>query len=1063
VILSDISIKRPVFASVISLLLLAFGLLAFDKLPLREYPDIDPPTVSIRTNYTGAAASIVETRVTKVIEDQISGIEGIRYIESSSINGRSSITIEFDVGQDMDTVTNDVRDRVARVLDNLPEEADPPDVEKVSSDDDVILWFNFAGENMTTAELSDYASRYLVDRLSVVNGVARVRIGGERRYAMRIWLDRRELAARKLTVNDIEQSLRAENIELPAGSIESADRLFTVRMARNYLTAKDFAALVIGRGDDGYLIRLGEVARVERGTEEDRTLFRGNGIAQVGIGITKQSTANTIDVARGVKAERNRINAGLPAGMRVEESFDSSVFIERAIHEVYITLAIATALVVLVIYSFLGSMRAMLVPAIAVPVSLIATFTVLSALGFSVNLLTLLALVLAIGLVVDDAIVVLENIVRHMEEKGKPPLLAARDATTEVGFAVIATTLVLIAIFVPIIFLEGDIGRLFSEFAITMAAAVSFSSLVALTLSPMLASKILRNKKRKHLLVDAINHRMHWLQQRYVTAMRFCIKHTALVLLFFAMLVGGTFWLAAQIPSEYAPREDRGTFYVMVKGPEGASFSYMEKYMDEIEKRLLKYVDAGEINRLMVRAPRAFSNTEVFNSGIVIAVMNDWSLRRNAFVVMNEIRESLADLSGIQASTVMRQGFGARTQKPVQFVLGGGTYEELAKWRDILLEKIDANNPGLQNIDWDYKETKPQIELIIDTARAADLGVSVDNIGRTLETMLGSRRVTSFIEDGEEYDLILQGERNEQRTVTSLQNIYVRSETTAELIPLANLVQLREQADASALNRYNRVRALTLEANLDDSLALGDALTYLNDLVREHLPNEAVVDYKGVSRDFQGAGGSVMFIFLLGILVTYLVLAAQFESYIHPFIIMLTVPLAIAGGTLGLYLTQSTFNLYSQIGLIMLIGLAAKNGILIVEFANQLRDRGANFEEALLGAAVTRLRPILMTSLTAAAGAVPLIISQGAGAETRFVIGIVVIYGVLLATVLTLFIVPVAYSLLARKTGSPGDVARNLQQAELTYLSQTNSENLTTDKQPSIEKSGKPDSTSVTP
>lgn len=1031
-LLSDVSIKRPVFASVISILLMAFGLVAFERLTLREYPDIDPPIVSIRTNYPGAAASIVETRITKIIEDRISGVEGIRYIESSSENGRSNIVVEFDVGEDIDAAANDIRDRVSRVLNNLPQEADPPEVEKVSSDEDVILWFNFAGEGMTTAELSDYANRYLIDRFSVVDGVARVRIGGERRYAMRIWIDRRALAARNLTVNDVEAALRAENVELPAGSIESDTRQFTVRMARNYLTAEDFNQLVLRRGDDGYLVRMGDVARVERGTEEDRTLFRGNGVNQVGIGITKQSTANTIDVARGVKAERDVINALLPDGMKLEDSSDNSIFIERAIHEVYVTLAIAIALVVLVIYLFLGSVRAMLVPAIAVPVSIIATFTVLAVLGFSINMLTLLALVLAIGLVVDDAIVVLENIVRHMEEKGKPPLLAAYDATREVGFAVIATTLVLIAIFVPIVFLKGDIGRLFSEFAITMAAAVAFSSLIALTLSPMLASKFLKKNDHKNKFVDSINNGMSWLRHRYVRVIEKCLTHNKLVIALFSVALVATFFLSQLIPSEYAPKEDRGTFFVMVNGPEGASYSYMEEYMDEIERRMMDYVETEEITRLMVRAPRSFGNPENFNNGMIIAVLNDWSLRRNAFVVMDEISQKI-NLPGVTASPVMRQGFSSRTQKPVQFVIGGGTYEELAKWRDIVLQKIEENNPGFEGIDWDYKETKPQIEVVIDTVRAADLGVSVNNIGRTLETMLGSRRVTTYLDDGEEYDLILQGERDEQRTTTSLQNMYVRSETSDELIPLANLVNLREIADASRLNRYNRVRAITIEANLADNLPLGDALEYLNQVVRDNLPDNAVVDYKGLSRDFTKAGGSVMFIFLLGILITFLVLAAQFESYIHPLVIMLTVPLAIAGGMLGLYVTGGSFNLYSQIGLIMLIGLAAKNGILIVEFVNQMRDRGVAFHQALLDASSARLRPILMTSLTAIAGAIPLVISSGAGSETRFVIGVVIISGVLVATFLTLFIVPVAYSLLARHTGSPGDVARNLEQSQKEY------------------------------
>jgi len=1035
--LSDISIKRPVFASVVSILLVAFGLVAFDRLTLREYPNIDPPVVSVTTVYPGAASTTVETRITKVIEDRISGVEGIQYIESTSENGRSNIVVQFDVGYSIDSAANDIRDRVARASTSLPEEAEMPEVQKISSDEDVIIWFNLEGDDMTMPELTDYAQRYLVDRFSVINGVARIRIGGEQRYAMRIWLDRRELAARNLTVNDVETALRAENIELPAGSIESLERQFTVRMARSYRSAEDFGQLVIKRGDDGYLIRLGDIAKVQKGTEEDRNIFRGNGVTQVGIGIIKQSTANTMDVARGVKAERDRVNATLPKGMRIENSFDSSVFVERAIHEVYITLGVALVLVVLVIYLFLGSVRAMLVPAVAVPVSIIATFTVLAALGFSVNLLTLLALVLAIGLVVDDAIVVLENIMRHIHEKNKSPLLAAYDGTREVGFAVVATTLVLIAIFVPIVFLKGDIGRLFSEFAITMAAAVGFSAIVALTLSPMLASKILQHHEHKNRFIQKVDNTMLRLRDNYKKVIRKCLLHSKILVVIFAALLGCAVFLSMFIPSEYAPREDRGNFSVMVNGPEGASYAYMEKYMAEVERRMMKYVDSGEISRLMLRAP-GFGTAESFNSGQVMAVLSDWSVRRNGFEIMEEIRRDLADLPGVTASPVMRQGFGSRTQKPVQFVIGGGTYEELASWRDTLLAEIAKNNPGLTGIDWDYKETKPQIEVVIDTNRAADLGVSVNNIGRTLEAMLGSRRATTYIDDGEEYDVILQGERHEQRTTTSLQNMYVRSANSGELIPLANLVTLKEVADASRLNRYNRIRAITIEANLVDNLSLGDALDHLNGLVREHLPPTAIVDYKGMSRDYQTAGSSVMFIFLLGILITFLVLAAQFESYVHPFVIMLTVPLAILGGMLGLFVTGNSFNLYSQIGLIMLIGLAAKNGILIVEFANQLRDRGVEFTEALLEAASARLRPILMTSLTAVAGALPLVISSGAGAETRFVIGIVVIFGVLVATLLTLFFVPVAYSLLARKTGSPGDVERELLQQQAGYSNKDN-------------------------
>jgi multidrug efflux pump len=1026
--ISDLSVKRPVLASVISLLLIAFGLVSFDRLSLREYPRIDPPVVTIQTGYRGAAANVVETRITQIIEDRIAGIEGIKYVQSVSNDGNSRITIEFDVGRDIDAAANDVRDRVSGVANNLPLEADPPEIQKQSGDDDVIVWLNLVGEGMSVPELSDYAERYLVDRFSVINGVARVRVGGGQRYAMRVWLDRNMLAARGLTASDVEAALRAENIELPAGAIESENRQLTVRVQRAFSNVSDFAGLVLARGDSGYLVRLGDVARVEKGTEESRIMFRGNGIPQVGIGIIKQSTANTIEVARAAKLERERVNELLPDHMSLEQSYDSSVFVEDAVAQVYFTLLIAISLVVLMIYLFLGSARAMLVPAVTVPVSIIATFIALLVLGFSVNLLTLLALVLAIGLVVDDAVVVLENIVRRMQEYNEPPLLAAYRGTRQVGFAVIATTLVLVAVFVPIAFLQGDLGRLFSEFALTMTAAVCFSTLVALTLSPMLASKLLKPTAEPSAMVRFVDSAFARLRIHYSNSIAFCLKYPWLVVAGFIGLVGLSLYLFQQTPSEYAPKEDRGAFYLIVNGPEGASYQYMEQYMDEIERRMMPYVDSGEITRLLVRAPRGFGNVENFNTGIIINVLEDWSKRRNGFEIMDEIRVMLQDLPGIRAFPVMRQGFGGRAQKPVQFVLGGGTYEQLAQWRDLINEKIQEDNPGLLGVDWDYKETQPQLKVIIDYNRAADLGVSVGNIGRTLETMLGSRRVTTYVDEGEEYDVILEGERASQTTPTSLQNIYVRSERLNQLVPLSNLVTLEEFADATALNRYNRVRAITLEANLSDQLPLGEALNYLENLVRTHLPGDVIIDYKGQSRDYKFSGESVLFIFLLGVLVTFLVLAAQFESYVHPFIIMLTVPLAMAGGLLGLYVTGSTLNIYSQIGLMMLVGLASKNGILIVEFANQLRDQGTHFSQAIREACQVRFRPILITGITTAAGSVPLILSSGAGAETRMVIGVVVLAGTLAATVFTLFVVPVAYELFARRTGSPGDVTRNLEQ-----------------------------------
>jgi len=813
-------------------------------------------------------------------------------------------------------------------------------------------------------------------------------------------------------------------------------------LGRAFLTSEDFSKIVIKRGADDYLIRLGDIARVERGTQEDRTFFRGNGVAMVGLGIIKQSTANTIDVARSAKSQMESLNPTLPDGMQIRQSFDTSVFIEEAIKEVYKTLAIAIGLVILVIFLFLGSVRATIVPAVSVPVSIIASFIALNAFGFSVNLLTLLALVLAIGLLVDDGIVVLENIYRRIEEHNETPLVAAFNGTRQVGFAVVATTLVLISVFVPIAFLQGDVGRLFSEFALTLAAAVCFSSIVALSLSPMLASILLKPRRLERSSPPRIDRFYRWIRRTYRRFLGRALRWPLLVAIVFVSLLIGTYWLFNQIATEYAPKEDRGAFFVIVNGPEGATYEYMSEYMDEIEARLMPLVDNGEITRLLVRTPRSFGNIENFNSGIVISVLEQWDQRRSAWDIMNEVRTKLRDLPGVRAFPVMRQGFGSSIQKPVQFVIGGGTYQELTEWRDILMEKIEAGNPGLLGLDWDYKETKPQIEVSIDYDRAAELGVTVSAIGRTLETMFGSRRVTTYLEEGEEYDVIVEGERDLQRTPNDLQSIYVRSARSGKLVPLASFISLKEFADSSTLKRYNRVRALTLQANLADDLALSEALSYLETLARENLPERVIIDYKGISQDYKSSSDSILFVFALGIVVVFLVLAAQFESWVNPLVIMLTVPLAMAGGLFGLYITGNTLNIYSQIGLVMLVGLAAKNGILIVEFTNQLRDRQISFLRAVLQAAEIRLRPIVMTGITTAAGAVPLILSSGAGAETRMVIGVVVLAGVISATLFTLFVVPVAYSVLARRTALPGTIERRLQQEQQSHSGKDQSRRL---------------------
>ncbi|WP_076536349.1 efflux RND transporter permease subunit [Shewanella sp. UCD-KL21] len=1028
-ILTDISVKRPVFASVISILIIILGMVSFDKLPLREYPNIDPPVVSIDTNYRGASASVVESRITQLIEDRISGVEGIKQITSSSRDGRSSITLEFNINRDIEAATNDVRDRISGLLDNLPEEADPPEVEKSNGGDEVIMWLNLVSDQMNTLQLTDYARRYLVDRFSVVDGVANIRLGGGKVYAMRVWIDRQALAARKLTVADVESALRSENVELPAGSIESKERHFTVRVDRSFKTAEDFASLVITQGDDGYLVKLGDVAKVQIGSEEERIMFRGNTESMIGLGVSKQSTSNTLEVARAANALVDVINPTLPAGMEIKRSYDSSVFIEASIKEVYQTLFIAMLLVIVVIYLFLGSVRAMLIPALTVPVSLMGTFIVLYSLGYTINLLTLLAMILAIGMVVDDAIVMLENIHRRIEQ-GDSPLKAAYLGGREVAFAVVATTLVLIAVFMPITFLEGDLGKLFKEFAVTMSAAVIFSSLVALTLSPMMCSKLLKPAGESTWLVRKVDDAMDKLSAIYQSHLVSAIKKPYLIGVIVVVAFALSGYLLKQVPQEFAPREDRGSMFLVVNGPEGASFEYIEKYMDEIEGRLMPLVESGDVKRLLIRAPRGFGRSANFSNGMAIIVLEDWAERRPANEIITDIRARISDLAGVRAFPIMRQAFGRGVGKPVQFVLGGPSYEELALWRDIIMEKA-KENPMLTGLDHDYKETKPQLRVSIDKDRAADLGVSISHVGRTLESMLGSRLVTTFMREGEEYDVIIEGNRENQNTATDLENIYVRSDRTGELVPLSNIVTVEEYADASSLNRYNRMRAITIEANLADGYSLGEALDYLNDLSYTYLPAEAVISYKGQSLDYQSSGNSMYFVFILALGIVFLVLAAQFESYVHPMVIMLTVPLATLGALIGLWFTGQSINIYSQIGIIMLVGLAAKNGILIVEFANQLRDKGIEFEQAVIQASSQRLRPILMTGITTAAGAIPLVLSSGAGSETRFVIGVVVLSGILLATFFTLLVIPVAYSIFARNSSSPEAIAKQLEQ-ELT-------------------------------
>ncbi|MDT0593397.1 efflux RND transporter permease subunit [Glaciecola petra] len=1030
-LLSDVSVKRPVFASVVNLLLLVFGIVAITFLSLREYPDIDPPIVSVNTSYPGASAEIIETRITQILEDRISGIEGIKNISSSSRNGRSSITIEFNLSRDIDAASNDVRERISRALNNLPDQAFPPEVAKSNSDEDVVVWYNLRSTNLNTMELTDYADRFVVDRLSIADGVARINIGGGRTYAMKVWLDRNAMAARGITVNDIERVISSENVELPAGRVESNDRDFDVRVARSFLSPNDFAKLTVGAGADGYLIKLSDVAQVELTAEDDETDFRGDGVNMIGLGIVKQSKANTLEVAKAARDAITQIQKTLPDNIFIVPSYDSSVFIEESISEVYNTLGIAMLMVIVVIYLFLGNVRATLIPALTVPVSLVAAFIVMFALGFSINLLTLLALVLAIGLVVDDAIVVLENIYRRIE-MGEDPILAAYRGAREVGFAVIATTLVLISVFVPLVFLEGNIGRLFTEFAIAIAAAVAFSSFTALTLSPMLASKLLKKRERSSGFGQFIDKSFKNLESKYYNTLGTSMKQPLLMAILIFASLAIIYQLQSKIPEEFVPKEDRGNFFIAMQAQQGASYESNSRNLEKIEEILLPYRETGEVVRVLVRTP-GFGGT----AGIAIVGMGDWESReRTTFDLMNEVSGKLSSIPDVRAFAIMRSALGGRgLGRPVQFVLQGNTYEELVEWRDILIQKA-SENPNLLRIDSDYKETSPQLLVRIDRDRAADLGVSISEIGRTLETMLGQRRVSTYLDRGQEYDVIMEGNEADYRSPNSIDNIYVRSNRSGQLIPLDNLLEVNEQATSNTLNRYNRMRAVTISANLKDGYTISEALAFLENIVATELPAEVSIDYKGESQLYQESGSSFVFIFALALAVTYLVLAAQFESWIHPLVIMLTVPLALVGAYVGLYLSGFSINIYSQIGLVMLIGLAAKNGILIVEFTNQLRDAGAEFEEAIKRASMLRLRPIVMTAFTTLFSALPLVLATGPGAESRAVIGMVIFSGVLFSVFMTLFIIPTAYSYLARRTGSPLKRTKKLEKLseEIPYV-----------------------------
>ena len=1013
--LTDLSIKRPVVASVMSLTLVIFGIFTFQNIPTDELPDVQPPIVTIQTDYPGASAEIVDTQITQKIEDFVGGTPGLDTIDSFSEDESSRITLTFETGLDLDDVTNDVRSSVSRIMDNLPEGSNPPEIFKQSAGMRTTMWLSFSSSSMTDLELTDYADRYLTDAFSIVKGVGRVRLGGEREISLRVWLDPLALAARNLTTQDVEKILKQENIEFPAGRIESKDVDLTIQLNKPYKDVQNFKKLPLKRANDGSIIYLEDVSKIEIGAESTRTLFKGNGKQVVGIGIYQQSDANTIDVADGVKKKIKEIKKSLPPNTTLEVSFDRSNYIKSAIYEVYKTLFIALILVTVIIYLFLGNTRALIIPIVALPVSLISTFLAIYIFDFSINLFTLMALVLAIGIVVDDAIVMLENIMRRID-MGETPLVAAYKGAKQVSFAIVATTVVLVAVFIPLIFIKGISGVLFTQTAITLSCAVIISSFVALTLSPMLGSKFLKKKMNKSFVVVKFENFLKKLTSVYEVSLKNWMLKKKIIIFFLIIITTLTVFLFNFTPKKLIAEEDRGAFFVIIKAPQGSGFNFTKSKAEEIEQLLLPNVGKGEYRKLIMRVPGFGKSAKQVNSGFIIVLLEHWSKRdRHGIKIMRESFSKIAKVPGVLAFPVMPQGI--RTggiESPVQFVILGNTYEKLIEWKEII--KTEARkNPGLASIQDDFDLNKPQLNVNINQKKAADLGISVEDIGRTLETIFGSKKVTQFTQDGKEYSIILQGDLKDRQEPESISKVFVRSKNNGKLISISNLVEYGEEGKSAFLARYNRQKAVTISARLVGDYSLDEALKFLVNVVEENTPN-ARIAYKGESEEYKKTNYELYIIFALALITAYLAMSAQFESWRHPLTIMLTVPLAILGGLLGLLVVGSSLNVYSQIALIILIGLSAKNGILIVEFANQLRREGKKIEESVIKASNIRFRPILMTSLSTIFGVLPLIIGSGPGAASRLTVGITIFGGMLFSTFFTLYVIPTVYSILAKNT-----------------------------------------------
>ena len=1020
-ILTELSIKRPAFSWVLSLILVLFGSFVFWKLPVRELPSgLQPPVVQVNVEYASASSQIIDEEVTQVLEEVIGGAEGIKNIDSSSENGKSKINIEFDTNIDLDNAANDIRERVARVIERLPSESDPPRILKQAAGFTTTMWLSLSSPTWSDLELGDYVERYLIDQFSSVKNVGRIRTGGLRELSVRVWIDPIRLAAFNLTTHEVELALNKENVRLPAGSLEADNKDLTLNIDKSYDDINKLKQLPIKKIKNN-VIRLSDVAEIEFGPVSEKAFFRSQSknalnYNSVGIGIYARSGASTVELSKDIKRKIEQIKPNLPDGLKLEVAFNRATYISVAINEVYKTLLIAFILVVVIIYLFLGNLKAVIVPAIALPVSLIATFLGIYIFDLSINIFVLLSFILAIGIITDDSVIMTDAIYRRIEQ-GETPLVAAFKGSKQITFAIIATTLILVAVFLPLIFIEGIAGTLFKETAIALTFAIVVSSFVALTLSPMLGSKFLDNKKKTNSLVTNFNKFFLGFLNFYKETLQYWLYRKNIIIGFIVFIIIGSTILYNYTKKELLPLEDRGAYLVIGFTDEGSSFDYTQKRAEDVEKRLIPLLNSenSPYKKFLMIVPGFGAD----NSFLIISLLDNWKNRKdNSQTVMRQAIGKIVTVPQTLAFPISPQSIRTSNyNKPVQMVIYGNTYEDLEETQKKVIRSI-RKNPNFSRIESDYSRNRPEIKLLINKNKAKDLGISIKTIGETLETLYGGKVVTKFNKLGKEYPIILQQYKDDRKNQQSLSKIFVRSENSGELISIANLVEYKEEGSANKLSRYNRQRAVTISADLSESYTLDQAIKFLEKTMSDIAPDKQIT-WKGKSEELKETSNELYIIFVLSLLTAYLVMAATFNSFIHPFIIILTVPLAVFGGLVFILFLNSSINVFSQIALIILIGISTKNSILIVDYANQLRVTGKNIESALKEACYLRFRPILMTTLSTMIAMIPLVIGNigpGAGEGSRLAVGCTILGGMLISTFFTLYVTPSMYLALAKNT-----------------------------------------------